>query len=318
MYSIDDIQIFILTYNRENYLKNAIDSILNQTAGVKEITVLDNNSTDNTEEVVLSYKDRGVKYVKTFGHSGNPNEARKLASKNYIMLFHDDDILHPEYFELVLNILNSNENISVLTSRFKFFFNEDIPDYSKKLNNKYFLFNNQKGFAEYLYFKGGIAYAPAIYKTEHFLQIDHEFDKFSKHVDYPFMVKAAKYGKSVVLNDRNAFLMRKHATQDSVTDENPVTIEQYANHLRFFYDILEGNLRGKNGLRSFFPRKKYTEDELFDIANKYNIIISRRFQSKILELSVQDDRLYLTLFGRFKTKLWPIYIPPKCLKIENL
>ena len=50
MVTIDVIQIFIMTHNRANLLGDSIRSIFNQTAGVKSITVLDNESTDDTEK----------------------------------------------------------------------------------------------------------------------------------------------------------------------------------------------------------------------------------------------------------------------------
>jgi glycosyltransferase involved in cell wall biosynthesis len=65
--NINDIQIFILTYNRANYLKDSINSLLNQTIRPNIITILDNNSTDNTEEVVSEFEKYNVKYVKTYG-----------------------------------------------------------------------------------------------------------------------------------------------------------------------------------------------------------------------------------------------------------
>lgn len=51
-YTIDDIEIFILTHNRANFLQESIKSILNQTAGVKRICILDNESVDNTKDIV--------------------------------------------------------------------------------------------------------------------------------------------------------------------------------------------------------------------------------------------------------------------------
>lgn len=52
MYTKDDIEVFIPTFNRANYLKSSIQSILNQTLKDINITVIDNASTDNTKEVV--------------------------------------------------------------------------------------------------------------------------------------------------------------------------------------------------------------------------------------------------------------------------
>lgn len=59
MYTIDDIQIFVTTHNRASLLKETLQSILAQTVPIKNITVLDNESTDNTAEIVFQLKDRG-------------------------------------------------------------------------------------------------------------------------------------------------------------------------------------------------------------------------------------------------------------------
>ena len=114
MYTIDDIQIFITTHNRANYIKDSIESILHQTANVNEIIVLDNESTDNTEEIVKSYALRGVKYVKTYGFLGNFKKAKEIVNKPYCMLFHDDDILHPDYLK---NAINASPKSSFMKRR---------------------------------------------------------------------------------------------------------------------------------------------------------------------------------------------------------
>ena len=127
MVLIDDIQIFLMTHNRADLISESLESLLSQTAGVKEITVLDNESADNTEAVVSSFFQRGVKYQKTVGFLGNFNFAHENASKKYVMLFHDDDILHPEYLEKVLEILNKEKKIAAVYSRYTEFWNKNSP-----------------------------------------------------------------------------------------------------------------------------------------------------------------------------------------------
>jgi len=58
------VSVMVLTFNRSKLLKETIDSILNQTFKDFEIIVVDNYSTDNTEEVVKSYNDNRIKYFK--------------------------------------------------------------------------------------------------------------------------------------------------------------------------------------------------------------------------------------------------------------
>ena len=81
MFTIDDIEIFVTTHNRAYYLRQSIECLLNQTVAPKTITVLDNESTDNTAEVCGEFAHRGVKYIKTFGFLGNFNKAREIVKK---------------------------------------------------------------------------------------------------------------------------------------------------------------------------------------------------------------------------------------------
>ncbi len=78
--TINDIDVFIITHNRAHLLPEMIESVLAQTVVPDKITVLDNESTDNTEEVCRSYKNKNVVYVKTFGQNGNYLKSKDLAS----------------------------------------------------------------------------------------------------------------------------------------------------------------------------------------------------------------------------------------------
>ena len=55
------LDVFIVTYNRAQYLKHSIQSVLAQTYSNFELTILDNCSTDNTQEVCGSFSDPRLK-----------------------------------------------------------------------------------------------------------------------------------------------------------------------------------------------------------------------------------------------------------------
>ena len=219
-------------------IKDTIESLLNQTVKVNEIIILDNESTDNTEEIVKSYAQRGVKYIKTSGFLGNFNKAKDIASKEFVMLFHDDDILHPDYLRKALSILNKEKNLSALYTRYKKFNDTDIPKKFPKLQNSYHLFKNSKDFAIYMYFEEHIAYASAIYRTKYFKQTDLEYEKFNKYNDWPFMLKFAKYGNIALFNDENSYYLRVHKNQDSNNYQNVPTLEQIVNWDKIFHDFM--------------------------------------------------------------------------------
>ena len=264
MYSINDIQIFITTHNRADLIKETIESVLNQTANVKEITVLDNESIDNTEEVVKSYADRGVKYIKTYGFLGNFNKAKEIADREFVMLFHDDDILHPDYLRNALNIINSEKNLSAVYTRYKKFIDDDSPKIFPKLEKSYHIFKTKKDFAKYMYFQEYIAYASAIYRTAYFKQTDLEYEKYNKYNDWPFMLKFSGYGNIALFNDCNAYYLRVHKNQDSNTLQNVPSLEQIVNWDKIFYDYMFEK-------KDDFLEKIYTMKSNYFIEGKFNL-----------------------------------------------
>lgn len=237
-YTTNDIDIYILTHNRADYLKTSINSLLNQTVKINKITVLDNESTDNTQEIVESFAPHGVNYIKTYGFLGNFLKAQEIASRKYCMLFHDDDLLHPQYIEKALFFLNKYEDISLIVSRYQTFIDNDIPLFNDEMSLTHYLFNSQKDFARQMYCFEHIAYGSAIYRTKDFKITSLEYEKFSKFNDWPFMVKLSYYGKSVLLDEKTSILAREHPGQDSSTFQNFPTLQQIVNWDKFFFDAM--------------------------------------------------------------------------------
>ena len=143
MYTIDDIDVFIKTHNRSLFLIETIECLLHQTVSPKTITVLDNDSEDNTQEIVERYKKQGVKYIKTKGKIGNFLKAKELASKKFVVLCHDDNLIHPQYFERILFGLNSINNLSksLLIFIFSLSFIKSMLDVPPEIASLFIVFN---------------------------------------------------------------------------------------------------------------------------------------------------------------------------------
>lgn len=106
------IDIIISTYNRADYLRGAILSVLAQTSDKFNLYVLDNCSTDHTRQVAEFFRSSGVHYIrneKNLGMVGNWNRALGIGDSKYVQIFHDDDILEPNFVENVL-VLASQDN----------------------------------------------------------------------------------------------------------------------------------------------------------------------------------------------------------------
>lgn len=91
------VTIALPTYNRaQKFLRPAIECALGQDWENLEIIVSDNCSTDNTADVVKSYSDKRLRYIrqdKNIGANNNFNFCVSEASGSYFLLFHDDDVI---------------------------------------------------------------------------------------------------------------------------------------------------------------------------------------------------------------------------------
>jgi len=106
------------TYNRAHTIKRAIDSMRNQTYDNWEMIIIDDGSTDNTEEIVknIQQKDNRIKYIKA-KQNGGVGKARNLGFKNisndtdWIGFLDSDDILVEDALEMMVKKIKEYPNI---------------------------------------------------------------------------------------------------------------------------------------------------------------------------------------------------------------
>jgi glycosyltransferase involved in cell wall biosynthesis len=90
-----EVSVILCTFNEEKYICDSVNSILNQTFTQFELIIIDDNSTDNTVEIINSFNDNRIKlFIKPVdmgrGLASSRNYGVKLANSEYI-LFHDAD-----------------------------------------------------------------------------------------------------------------------------------------------------------------------------------------------------------------------------------
>ena len=108
------VSVVIPTYNRPEYLKQAIDSAVRQTYRNIEIIVSDNCSTDNTQEVVASFQDSRIRYWRqpeNLGMFANQMHAFKMGRGKYIASLHDDDMWNEDFLEKLVPHLEEHPDI---------------------------------------------------------------------------------------------------------------------------------------------------------------------------------------------------------------
>jgi len=108
------ISIVIPVYNAQECLSRCLDSILNQSFKNFEIILVNDASTDNSQQIIDDYKEKYPKQIKSFiKDNGGPGETRNFGIKNaigkYLAFADADDFLEPNYFEVVLKAIEKHE-----------------------------------------------------------------------------------------------------------------------------------------------------------------------------------------------------------------
>lgn len=107
------VSVLMLTYNRENLVSRAIESILAQTHSNFEFVIVDNGSTDKSGQIADQYaqKDSRIRVIhRDRGTiSAGRNTALNAAQGDYIAFIDDDDWAEPDFLEFLLNLALENE-----------------------------------------------------------------------------------------------------------------------------------------------------------------------------------------------------------------
>jgi glycosyltransferase involved in cell wall biosynthesis len=115
------ISICIATYNGEKYIKQQIDSILEQISLTDEIIICDDTSTDETVLIIKDYHDSRIKVYKNelrMGHVRNFEKALYLTTGEYIFLSDQDDIWLPGRVVEMMKFLGENSKALLVSSNF--------------------------------------------------------------------------------------------------------------------------------------------------------------------------------------------------------
>ncbi len=122
------ISILMPTYNCAKYITSAIQSVLNQTFVEFEFLIIDDGSTDDSENIISKLKDDRIKYVKK-QHSGlgdSLNYGLQIAQNDIIARMDADDIALPNRFEKQLLFHKANPHIDVVSCWYAIFANSKI------------------------------------------------------------------------------------------------------------------------------------------------------------------------------------------------
>ncbi len=206
------VSIIIPTYNRALMIREAVESVLSQSFKDFEVIVVDDGSTDNTEEVLKPVSNR-IRYIKQ-GNQGNAaarNTGIKAASGEIIAFNDSDDLWFPEKLERQVGYLDEHPEVDMVCGNGIFFGDPELEG-KKVIPDKRAVSLERDGVSLKAIFMKSSIRTPTIVARRHVVEDLQGFDpafKVCVDLDFAFRVLAEKY--KVAFINEPLFKLRKHS-----------------------------------------------------------------------------------------------------------
>ena len=215
-----EITVLMPVRNGERYIKESIDSVLNQTLTDFEFLIIDDGSTDRTVEIIQGYTDKRIRLVrKEHQFIQNLNEGLELASGSYIARMDADDIMHTERLRIQLKRMKKNPDITVCGTWAKIF--SDKGNERKISHLGYGIIHEPV--LELL--KYNMLLHPSVMIKKEFLLNHHiKYQNYPCVEDYKLWFDIAKSGGILFVEPQELLMFRRSDTQVTVTKKKEMSL----------------------------------------------------------------------------------------------
>jgi glycosyltransferase involved in cell wall biosynthesis len=223
------LQIYILCRDRPEYAIQAIESVVQSADASSEIIISDNSETDSLEKI-CSKRFPSIRYIRRQPPRTSQAHFKAIldeATSEYLVLFHDDDIMLPNYVSTLLPYIEANPLVSAVGC------NAEIIDKNGKVSSNFFLRNlNEPLFISkahqlmtpYLIGNdrstGIVPFPSYMYRRKHICSSFINYKHGGKYSDVSFLLKILQRA-SVVWHPEPLMYSRIHGLNDSSTESIP-------------------------------------------------------------------------------------------------
>ena len=187
------LSIIIPTYNRSKYITKCLSSVLNQTYKNIEVIIIDDGSTDNTEEIIKTFNDERIRYFKNTNHGigYSRNFGIEKATGDYIFFLDSDDYINSDSVDKMLKNINDND---ILIFDYKEIFESDIKEKINKIPvfNDYILLDHPE-----LINLVNLGPCNKVYKKSLLIDNNIKFPEDIKYEDALFVIETLKNAKYI-------------------------------------------------------------------------------------------------------------------------
>lgn len=308
-----DISIIVPVYNAEKYLKKCLDSLVNQTKKELEFILINDGSTDKSEEIIKTYKDKRIKYFKNKnqGIGKTRNFGIEKATGKYIMFLDSDDYFSNDACEILYKTAEKEkadlivfdyyrvekENLNeVKIESFNATNIKDDPNLLLKINlgpcNKIYksdlIKNNDIKFEENLKYEDTLFVVKAIYKAKKIIKLNKCLHYYIIHEKSETTVRDKKVFDILKIVDKiRTYLKNDELMKDSVDKLTVKILTNYTIQQRYQSDK-------KLAMKFIDEVFKYLEKEIPDYKN------NKYYENRGIKRVIEKSKLLTKTYVIFK------------------
>lgn len=313
------VSVIVPVYNTEKYLKNCIDSLLKQNFEDYEIIVINDLSPGNAEEIIKSYNDKKIVYIKNKTNKGigyNRNLGIKKAKGEYVCFIDSDDYVREDFISKMYNYSKENNldlcvcdyvNVDEEGNKLKEFNLSDFCITNYEENNKILCEIN-------------LAPWNKLYKKDMLVKNKIEFSETLKYEDLSFVALSIKNSKKIgKINEQLNYYTIHNNSETTTRDKRVFDIFKQLDIVRNEYksgkylDELTVSVLLNYTIQQRYQIDKDTQSKFIDDAFKYlndnNIdykhseyIKNRSFLKRLIEKNKFITKIYCKIYSMLKTR----------------
>lgn len=257
------ISILMTVYNGANYLKESIESILNQTFKDFELIIVNDYSSDNTVQIIKKFNDKRIRLFNLNSRLGRTkalNYGLNRCSSELIAIQDADDISNNTRLEKLLKQISKDKNLGLVFSNF-----EIIDSKSEILKKpKIDFFTKKKLFFSKLKYINLIAHSSVIFKRNIKKKIFFYDENYEYAQDYKMILYYLKNSQIHQVNE-NLVKIRDHS--ENMTNQKKLYKKRVLENLNLlnFSESQFINTYGEKIFIKFFKFKNYIKLTIYEL-----------------------------------------------------
>ncbi|MGK0426946.1 MAG: glycosyltransferase involved in cell wall biosynthesis [Ulvibacter sp.] len=293
--------VVIPLYNKENFIENTMLSLLSQTFSDFEVLIVNDCSTDASEEIVKRFNDRRIQIIQhpiNKGLSASRNTGIKNAKSNYVAFLDADDLWKPSFLEKIDILINKYPQASLFATKYEVLQKENrivTHDFKLKDFNTHGIIPNffESNLNQSIYYPSCLCANKSIFEDVGYY---NEEVNYSEDVD--FNLRAHSKYKLAYWDEA--------AVTYLLDSENQITQNGLKGKTIPDYDFYEAKFKGRQDIKKYLDFQRYIKAKLFKLdGDKKRYLqmtqgLDHSNLNKIQKTLLKSPKILLQAIGRTK------------------